>query len=215
MRIGDEEEPDSPREAKVASVGRGFFSLTAAKLLFVAFGFVVQFGLPRVLGRPSEFGLLSAAMAFTAILTNALTSSMVQTSSKLVAEHGAIGRALAARHGLISSLLGLLLFGLAPSLGASLLRDPALVPLLRASSVILLAYGFYATAIGSLNGAQRFETQAMVDGAFSTTRSIGLLGGGLVLHAALGAMVGFATAAFVMACVGVVAAGLLLSLIHI
>ncbi len=187
---------------------RGFLLLTAAKLLFVALGFVVQFGLPRVLGSPSEFGLLSAAMAFTVILTNAMTSSMVQTSSKLVAEHGEIGRTLAARHGLLSLALGLSLLLLAPWLGASLLRDAALVPLLRASSVVIFAYGFYSTAIGSLNGAQRFETQAILDGTFSTMRTIGLLGGALILHAALGAMSGFAGAALVMAGVGFVAARL-------
>lgn len=190
------------------SARRGFFTLTAAKLLFVALGFVVQFGLPRVLGSPSEFGLLSAAMAFTAILTNALTSSMVQTSSKLVAERGDVGRTLALRHGLLSLVLALALFVLAPLLGEQLLRDAALVPLLRASSVVILAYGFYSTAIGTLNGAQRFETQAVVDGTFSTVRTLGLLGGALALHVALGPMLGFATAATVMACIGIVRAGL-------
>ena len=211
MRTGEANEAGRATETKSTartSARRGFLMLTAAKLLFVALGFVVQFGLPRVLGSPSEFGLLSAAMAFTAILTNALTSSMVQTSSKIVAEHGEMGRTLAARHGAIALVLGLALFLLAPPLGASLLRDAALVPLLRASSVVILAYGFYATAIGTLNGAQRFETQALVDGTFSTARTMGLLGGALVLHAALGAMSGFAMAASVMACVGVFAAKL-------
>ena len=194
--------------ARTSTARRGFFTLTAAKLLFVAFGFVVQFGLPRVLRSPSEFGLLSAAMAFTAILTNALTSSMVQTSSKLVAERGDVGRTLVLRHGLLSLMLALALFVLAPLLGEQLLRDAALVPLLRASSVVILAYGFYSTAIGTLNGAQRFETQAVVDGTFSTVRTLGLLGGALALHVALGPMLGFAIAATVMACIGIERAGL-------
>lgn len=203
MRTGE------AKQASPTSARRGFLLLTVAKLLFVALGFVVQFGLPRVLGSPSEFGLLSLAMAFTAILTNAMTSSMVQTSSKLVAEHGPLGRTLAARHGLISLALGLALLALGPWLGASVLRDAALVPLLRASSVVICAYGFYATAIGSLNGAQRFETQALLDGTFSTVRTLGLLGGALILHEALGAMSGFASAALVMAVVGVLAARLM------
>ena len=207
MSTGNAHRP-SNASAPASSARRGFFSLTAAKLLFVALGFVVQFGLPRVLGSPSEFGLLAAAMAFTAILTNSLTSSMVQTSSKLVAERGDVGRTLAWRHGLLSFVLATALFLLAPLLGEQLLRDAALVPLLRAASVVILAYGFYSTAIGTLNGAQRFEAQAMVDGMFSTVRTLGLLGGALALHVALGPMLGFAMAATVMACVGIARAGL-------
>lgn len=208
MTTRDVEEAAIPPAKATTSARRGFFTLTAAKLLFVMLGFVVQFGLPRVLGSPSEFGLLSAAMAFTAILTNALTSSMVQTSSKLVAERGEIGRTLAARHGLLSLGLGVLLALLAPPLGESLLRDAALIPLLRASGVVILAYGFYATAIGTLNGAQRFDRQAKLDGTFSTMRTLGLLGGAWALHQALGAMSGFAVSASIMACIGIAAAGL-------
>jgi stage V sporulation protein B len=66
----------------------------------------------------------------------------------------------------------------------------------------------YATAIGALNGGQRFAQQAQLDATFSTVRTVGLLGGGIVAGVAASAMCGFALAAATMATVGVVVARL-------
>lgn len=183
--------------------------ISAAKVLFVLLGFAVQFGLPRVLGTPGEFGLLSAAIAFTVILTNAMTASMVQTTSKLVAEGGpGIVRTLATRHAAIGVTLGLVLVSAADVIGGRLLSSPSLVPLVRLASIVVVSYAVYSTAIGALNGAHAFDRQARLDATFSTVRTLGLLGGGLAMGAALSAMAGFATAAALMAVIGAVAARL-------
>lgn len=202
--------PASPAGEQAAGAGRGVLWISGAKIVFVLLGFAVQFGLPRALETPSEFGLLSAAMAFTAILTNALSASMVQTTSKLVAEAKglAVARTIAVRHGVLGLILAGALLGAADLLGGRVLHNPALVPLLRLASVVVLAYSVYATAIGALNGAQRFERQAQLDATFSTARTLGLLGGGLALSAALSAMAGFAAAAVTMALIGAAAARL-------
>jgi stage V sporulation protein B len=190
--------------------GRGVLWISGAKVLFVLLGFAVQFGLPRVLASTSEFGLLSAAMTFTAILTNAMTASMVQTTSKLVAESGGrpVARTLALRHAAIGASLALVLVAGAEVVGVHVLHQRALVPLVRLAGVVVLAYAVYATAIGALNGGQRFERQAQLDATFSAVRTVGLLGGGLAMGAAASAMGGFAAAAATMACVGALAARL-------
>lgn len=191
-------------------MGRGVLWISAAKILFVALGFAVQFGLPRVLSGPEEFGLLSAAIAFTVILTNAMTTSMVQTTSKLVAEASAdrIARALATRHAVLAALLASLVLGGAGLAATHLLSNPALTPLVRLASVVVIAYAVYATAIGALNGARAFERQARLDATFSVVRTLGMLGGGLAMGVALSAMTGFAAAASAMALIGLVTARL-------
>lgn len=190
--------------------GRGVALVAAAKLLFIALGFVVQFGLPRILEGPEEFGLLSTAITFTVILTNAMTISMVQTASKLVAESDgrSIARPLALRHLGIAGLLAAVVLGGAEVVSSQLLANHALTPLIRLAGVVVLAYALYATAIGVLNGARRFTSQSRLDATFSVVRSTGLLGGALVLGAASSAMGGFAAAAVTMAIIGVVTAGL-------
>ncbi|MBN8615200.1 MAG: polysaccharide biosynthesis C-terminal domain-containing protein [Deltaproteobacteria bacterium] len=202
--------PPSAPEAATASAGRGVLWISAAKILFVLLGFAVQFGLPRALEGPAEFGLLSAAIAFTVILTNAMTTSMVQTTSKLVAQagEGSIVRVLALRHGVIALGLALIVLGSAEYVGSRVLSNAALTPLVRLASVVVVAYAIYATAIGALNGARAFDRQARLDATFSVVRTLGLLGGGLALGLASSAMTGFACAASVMALVGVIAARL-------
>ncbi len=210
-----ERDDDATRPAETqggagARAGRGVLWISAAKILFVLLGFAVQFGLPRVLGTPAEFGLLSAAIAFTVILTNAMTTSMVQTTSKLVAEagEGSIARALVVRHAGLALLLALPVLGGAGLVGTYALSNPALAPLVRLASVVVVAYAIYATAIGALNGARAFDRQARLDATFSTVRTLGLLGGGLALGVAGSAMAGFALAATTMAVIGVVVARL-------
>lgn len=201
----------TPAKPAAVRAGRGVLWISAAKILFVLLGFAVQFGLPRVLGGPAEFGLLSAAIAFTVILTNAMTTSMVQTTSKLVAEAGegsSIVRTLVVRHAVLASALAALVLGGAGLVGTHVLSNPALAPLVRLASVVVVAYAIYSTAIGALNGARAFDRQARLDATFSTVRTLGLLGGGLALGVASSAMAGFACAATTMAVIGVLAARL-------
>jgi stage V sporulation protein B len=212
MQAETESSPE-PRESartSAARTGRGVLWISAAKVLFVLFGFAVQFGLPRVLESPAEFGLLSAAIAFTVILTNAMTSSMVQTTSKLVAEADgrSISRPLALRHVGLASILALAVLGAAGLVAERALSSPALTPLVRLGAVVVVAYAIYSTAIGALNGAHAFDRQARLDATFSAVRTLGLLGGGLTLGLAVSAMTGFAAAAVTMATVGALAAGL-------
>lgn len=181
---------------------RGALLLTGAKALFVVGGLAVQLGLPRLLRSPEEYGLFGTAAALLAIFTNTLTQAAVQTTSKHASEGTESLRASLGLAFAIGGTLSVLLFALAEPVAVSVLHDPLLTPLLRVLSALPGAYSVYATAIGHLNGQHDFARQARLDASFTLVRTTGLLGGGALALGALGAVIGFASSAVVMAGVG-------------
>jgi stage V sporulation protein B len=190
---------------------RGVALMTAAKGFFVVGGLCVQLGLPRLLRSPTEYGLYAAATALLAILTNTLTQACVQTTSKFASEdsQGASGslRTSLTLAVAIGGSLSLSLFVLADAI-ATQLHDPLVAPLMRVLALLPVAYAVYATAIGHLNGQRVFARQARLDASFTLVRTTGLLSGGALAIGALGAVIGFASAAVVMAGVGLAFVGI-------
>jgi stage V sporulation protein B len=193
-----------------AGTGRGLAFITAAKLYFILSGFIVQFGLPRLLGSPEAFGQYSLAMSFVSVINNVLIAATVQSVSKRVSEDEALAgsrlrQALQLQLG-VGIVLASSLFLAAPWL-AGVAYDAQLVLLLRIASFVPLCYALYATVVGSLNGRRLFHKQAGLDITFSTLRTLGIVGAaGLGLGAA-GALMGFAGAALAITLVALVAVG--------
>ena len=73
--------------------GRGLVFITGAKLYFIATGFLVQLGLPRLLGSPEVFGQYSLAMSIVSVINNVLIAATVQSVSKRVSEDPALAGA--------------------------------------------------------------------------------------------------------------------------
>ena len=172
--------------------------MTGAKAYFIVTSYAVQLLLPRIFGEAEEFGLYSATMSGVAILTNVLVVATIQSVSKFVSEDESRAE-YTLRQGLrIQSLVGGVLagalFALAPAI-ARVLLDDQLTPLIRVASVVVFAYALYAAAVGSLNGRHLFAKQARLDITFSTLRTTGVLAGAAVGIGAIGAVVGFSTAA--------------------
>jgi O-antigen/teichoic acid export membrane protein len=184
--------------------------MTAAKGFFVVAGLAVQLGLPRLLRSPEEYGLYASATALLAILTNTLTQACVQTTSRFTSQDTVNAPATLRRSlvlaGMIGSLISVTLLA-SSGVIAGWLHDPLLAPLVSVLAVLPAAYAIYSTAIGHLNGSQTFGRQARLDASFTLTRTIGLLGGGALAIGALGAVTGFASAACVMAMVGLAFVG--------
>lgn len=173
-------------------------SIAGAKAFFIVTSYAVQLLLPRIFGRVEEFGLYSAAMSGITIFNNVLIVATIQSVSKFVSEDEA-NAAATLRQGLrvqtlVGGTLAIALFVLAPAISRVML-DEQLTPLLRVSSVMVLAYALYATTVGSLNGRHLFGTQARLDVTFSTIRTAGILGGAALGVGAVGAVIGFASAA--------------------
>jgi len=178
--------------------GRGVMSIAGAKVFFIITGYAVQLLLPRIFGEAKEFGLYSAATSGVAIFNNVLIVATIQSVSKFVSEDDSRADVVV-RQGLkvqtlVGGTLAAALFFLAPSI-ASLLLDDQLTPLLQISAAMVLAYALYAALVGSLNGRHLFGKQAKLDITFSTLRTTGILLGAAAGLGAIGAVIGFATAA--------------------
>ncbi len=190
--------------------GRGLVFITGAKLYFIASGFLVQLGLPRLLGSPEVFGQYSLAMSIVSVVNNVLIAATVQSVSKRVSEDPALaGPRL--RQGLklqlaVGVLIAGSLFAVAPFL-ARFAYDEQLGKLLRIAALVPLCYAIYAALVGSLNGRQLFQRQAALDATFSTVRTVGILGAAALGLGAVGALSGFAIAAGVILAVALVVVG--------
>ena len=173
--------------------GRGLLVITGAKVYFVVTSFGIQLALPSFFDGPRVFGQFGTIMAAISILNNVLIAATIQSVSKLVSEDEARGPAVL-RQGVqiqlvVGGVLSALLFGAAPYF-AAFHADPALAPMMRVSSSVVLAYALYAALIGDLNGRQRFATQAKFDIGFSTLRTLGIVGGAALGLGAFGAVTG-------------------------
>ena len=184
---------------RTRKAGRGVLSLTGSKLYFIIAGYAVQVLVPRLLGSPEEFGLFAATMGGISILNNVLIAATIQTVSKRISEDEAAA-SLTLRQGLSLQLLvggglALAVFLSAPWLAGDFLLNPKIGPFLRVGSVVVVTYALYATLVGSLNGRQLFQRQAMLDMSFTTLRTIGIIGATALGYGVLGATSGFAAAA--------------------
>ncbi|MFI5308626.1 MAG: lipopolysaccharide biosynthesis protein, partial [Polyangiales bacterium] len=179
--------------------GRGLLSITSANVYFILSGYAVQLFLPRLLGSPEAFGRYASAMNVVSILNNVLIAATVQTVSKQVSAD--LERAeTTLRQGLLlqaglGTVLSAALFVLSPSLAARALLDPGLAPLISAASIVVFCYAPYAALVGALNGRQRFAAQAGLNVIYTTLRTLAILGAAALGFGALGAILGFASAA--------------------
>ncbi|MFT3926275.1 MAG: oligosaccharide flippase family protein [Myxococcales bacterium] len=193
-----------------AGTGRGLALITAAKLYFILSGFIVQFGLPRLLGSPEAFGQYSLAMNFVSVVNNVLIAATVQSVSKRISEDEALAGARLRQALLLQLGVGVTLasglFLAAPWL-AGLAFDAQLVSLLRIAALVPLFYALYATIVGSLNGRRLFHKQAGLDITFSTVRTVGIVGAAALGFGAAGALSGFASAALVITLIALFTVG--------
>lgn len=186
------------RAEQAASAGRGVLWTMTAKAVFIGTGFGVQVALPRVLADPEQWGRYSTVATITAIVTNTLVASTVQTVSKRTSDDEASAERTQREGLLVGLALALVLGGgfatLSPVLAAGWQRDATLAPLLATAAIVIASYAMYAALIGSINGRRQFGRQASFDMGFALLRATCIVGGALA-GAAAGAVAGFAGAA--------------------
>lgn len=176
----------------------GVAVITGAKIWFVAAGYLLYFGLTRLLG-PEQFGLYAVAISIASVLNNVLVAASLQTVSRFVAASpeesgGVLVQALRAQ--LVLGLALFLLFVVLAPWIAGWFRDPDLILPLRVSAAISFAYALYAALVGYLNGRRRFVHQAALDATFSTLKTALAVGAAALGWGVVGAIGGFALAAW-------------------
>ena len=188
----------------VKTAGRGFLVITAAKVWFLVTAAAVQLGLPIAFGSAELFGVYKIVTEAIGLLNMVVLTGTLQAVSKLVSEQPERANALVKLALKLQCFVGLpvaALYALGAPQVAAAFNDPALVNLLRLSSLIILFYSFYAIFIGYLNGVKEFVKQAVIDMTFATMKLVGTLGLVLLGLGVVGAVAGFVTAA-ALVCVG-------------
>jgi O-antigen/teichoic acid export membrane protein len=190
------------REAKRA--GRGFLFITAAKLYFMLAGAAIEFALPHLFPaatRAQQFALYKVVVSIVSVINNVIVTVTIQSVSKFVAEEDQ-RQGQVARAGLrLMVPLGIGVAAVYAALAgviAGFEKDDRLVPYLRVSALIVLAYATYSVFVGIANGRREFHKQAGLDMTFSTLRAasvLSLAAGGFGVFGAVG---GFAGAALAM-----------------
>jgi stage V sporulation protein B len=164
-----------------------------------------------VLADPEQWGRYSTVATITAIVTNTLVASTVQTVSKRTSDDEASADRTQREGLLVGLALAIVLGGgfaaLAPLLASEWQRDATLAPLLATAAIVIASYAMYAALIGSINGRRRFGAQASFDMGFALLRAACIVGGAVV-GAAAGAISGFAGAAVLVLIAAVAVVGI-------
>ena len=179
---------ESTRGVAVIAIAKGWFLLT---------GFAQPLVLTRLL-LGEGYGLYGVVLNVISILNNVVVAGSIQAMSHAVTEGGvaALRKGLLIHAALGLSLAGALVAG-ADLLGAGVLHDARLPPLLRLGAVIVADYSVYAALVGALNGRRQFRAQAGLDITFATLRTGLVLGLASTSLRVTGAIAGFAIASFV------------------
>ncbi|MDP3219417.1 MAG: oligosaccharide flippase family protein [Deltaproteobacteria bacterium] len=190
----DETEASAKAEATARESTRGVAVIAAAKAWFMVTGFAQPIVLTRLL-LGEGYGLYGVVLNVISILNNVVVAGSIQAMSHAVTDGGvtALRKGLLIHAALGLSLAGTLFAG-ADLLGAGVLHDTRLPPLLRIGAVVVADYSVYAALVGALNGRRRFRAQAGLDITFATLRTGLILGLAATPLRVTGAITGFAIA---------------------
>ncbi len=148
---------------------QGALYLSFGQAAFLLSGYVLQMILARLLA-PSLFGVFVVVMNVLVwveiTVNNGVPSALQRFLPDRSLSESAVRRAAARCQAVISVVVFLVLFLLAPWI-AALLRDPGMVPYLRLAFVDILAMGAYAYYRGVLNGRRAFRQLALTITAYA------------------------------------------------
>jgi stage V sporulation protein B len=173
-----------PRPDVARDAGRGGLAVAFAKIYFILVGFVQQIALPRVLGLDG-YGAFSSAQSIASITYNPITGTSIQGVSRAVAQAKDAEQSQALRRTLIIHATFAVVFWAAFFIAIPFVCEaigaPHVTSTLRILSTIVLLYGLYTPLVGALNGKRRFLSQAGLDIAAATLRTIGLVAGAFLV----------------------------------
>jgi stage V sporulation protein B len=204
----------SPSDRAVEA-GRGALFIGFAKVFFMVSGAAQKLLLGRFVG-VEVYGQFSVVNKAISIVNNAIVQGTIQSVSKFTAEDDShiqpVKRAALVVHSFVASAVAIGWI-LAAGVVANLLKAPGYVNWFRMVAAIPLLYAFYCVFVGSANGQRKFRLQASFDVAFSTLKTLLLLGGAVVLarlggSAVTGAFLGFIVAAALILVIAAVRVGL-------
>jgi stage V sporulation protein B len=182
----------------MAGAARGTAAIFVAKLTFMVAGYVLYAALGRMLST-EQFGVYGVVFGVVSVINMVLINGTLQTVSRFVSIHPGAERTVRRRAFVLQAIIAASLLGsyflLAPLIARGL-NDESLAPLLRLSTLIMLAYAFYAVNVGYLNGRQQFVRQASLDISFSFLKVGGIVAFVALIGGIEAVILGFALAAY-------------------
>ena len=185
-------------------IGKGALYLAISQAVMLASGYVIHFGVGRLLG-PASYGVFALSLSIITVLGVALHSGFAAATSKFVAEKNSNAREVLARSLKMQLLMGgaifLALFAFAGAF-AGLLGDAALEPYIRFVSLTIPVSTLYYVHAAALNGQRRFTEQMYAGIGYSLVKAIAafaLLLAGFGLYGALSGYLLAPLAGFVLA----------------
>ncbi len=152
-------------------MARGTLYVLISSLFFMVSGFIIHFGLGRILG-PELYGTLGVILSLVGLPQIFLQNGVPQAVSKYVSE-GQNSNAVKKEGLLIQSILSFAIFFFfiifAPFL-SSLLGDSKLTNYIRISAFIIPFCGISSIYTSILNGLRKFEHQALILTSYSIFR---------------------------------------------
>jgi len=169
-----------------------------AQLVFMASGYLIHFGLGRMLG-PELYGVYGVMLSLITITTIVLTSGIPQAVSKYVSEgkDPEAVRKTALKIQMVFAGIFFIAYLLLADYIALGLNDSSLVWLVRLTSIVLIPYAFYSIYQGYLNGLKKFGSQAKLTVLYSLAKVAGVFAFVLIGLKVAGAIIGFATASLI------------------
>ncbi len=190
VTAGDAGALAEPRKSSL----RGAATLSAAQLLFVLAGYILNVVLARFLG-PGSYGAYGVVISLLTIVNLMQTQGVPQALSRSIAggsnEAGAWRAALHVQA--VASTGGLLLLALSAPVLASVLDDDRLFTGLLIAALAVPSYALFATIGGVLNGRRDFVAQAKMNAVYAAARVVCVLGLAVAFKFS-GAIAGFAIA---------------------
>jgi stage V sporulation protein B len=207
---------DGPSSSdRAVEAGRGALFIGFAKVFFMVSGALQKLLLGRFVGT-DVYGQFSVVNNAISIINNTIVQGTIQSVSKFTAERDdqiqPVKRAALVVQSFVATAVAVGLVLGAPLLAASL-NAPGYEPWFRMVAAIPFLYSFYTVFVGSANGQRKFRLQASFDVGFSTSKTILLLGGAILLgrmggSPVTGAFLGFIGAALLILVVSAVKVGL-------
>ena len=180
------------------SLSAGAILVTAASVVFVVSGYVVNVWLGRLLG-PADYGRFGIVIGVITILNVIQNTSVPQAVARTVA-HAPQAAGSALRRGAeLQVSISILMAGgvvLAAPLIGHVLGDAALTDVVRLAGISLAPYGVFALFLAFHNGTRNYVRQAVSSIAYAVTKAVAAVGLAHAFHLA-GAVAGYALAALI------------------
>ncbi|MDD5638656.1 MAG: flippase [Candidatus Pacebacteria bacterium] len=153
------------------SIAKGSLYLLIAQVIFMASGYIIHFGLARILG-PALYGVYGIVLSLISIINIIVTSGASQAISKYISagENAEIIKRTSLKFQSFFALIIFCLYELSAGIFAKLLGDLNLIPYIRIAGFIPLAYALYTVYVGYFNGLREFKKQAWLQIVYSLSK---------------------------------------------